>query len=68
MAQPYTYSHLQDFLAGLEADPLRAPHVRRAELCRTVAGNACEMLSGRRARHARTDRQPAGLVGSQPDW
>jgi hypothetical protein len=43
--RPYTYSFLQRYLAALCADPLRAGRVRRRELCRTLAGNRCDLLT-----------------------
>ena len=44
MCYPYTYSDLRAYLARLQADPLRARHVRRQRLALTIAGNECEML------------------------
>lgn len=44
MCYPYTYSDLRAYLARVQADPLRARHVRRQRLALTIAGNECEML------------------------
>ena len=44
MCYPYTYTDLRAYLARLQADPLRARHVRRQRLALTIAGNECEML------------------------
>ena len=44
MCYPYTYSDLRAYLARVQADPLRARHVRRQRLTLTIAGNECEML------------------------
>ena len=44
MCYPYSYSDLRAYLARLQADPLRARHVRRQRLALTIAGNECEML------------------------
>jgi len=42
---PYTYTDLQKYLEGLEADPARAPHLRRRALCYSVAQNRCEAVT-----------------------
>lgn len=42
---PYTYTMLNTDLHRLESDPNRSRYVRRRTLCRTLAGNACDMLS-----------------------
>ena len=44
MCYPYTYTDLRAYLARIQADPLRARHVRRQRLALTIAGNECEML------------------------
>lgn len=42
---PYTYTDLQGYLTALGADPVRSRHVRHRVLCRTLAGNTCDMLT-----------------------
>ena len=42
---PYTYSDLQRFLVKLESDPKTANYVYRRTLCRTLAGNKCDVLT-----------------------
>ena len=44
MCYPYSYSELRSYLARIQAEPLRARHVRRQRLALTIAGNECEML------------------------
>ncbi|KAG2836193.1 hypothetical protein PC116_g7551 [Phytophthora cactorum] len=43
--QPYTYTDLMDYLELLERDPQRSLTCRRTELCQSLAGNACDLLS-----------------------
>ena len=42
---PYTYSDLQRYLHALEMDPARGQHMRRRALCKTLAGNNCDLLT-----------------------
>eukprot|EP00818_Percolomonas_sp_WS_P003439 CAMPEP_0117437742 /NCGR_PEP_ID=MMETSP0759-20121206/1687_1 /TAXON_ID=63605 /ORGANISM="Percolomonas cosmopolitus, Strain WS" /LENGTH=840 /DNA_ID=CAMNT_0005229397 /DNA_START=1 /DNA_END=2523 /DNA_ORIENTATION=+ len=42
---PYTYSNLQNYLANLEADPIRRKLFKRRTLCHTLAGNNCDVLT-----------------------
>ena len=42
---PYTYSDLQDFLYQLQLQPGRNRTFRRSLLCRTLAGNRCDLLT-----------------------
>lgn len=42
---PYTYSDLQDDLLSLQLDTLKSKVVRRSLLCRTLAGNRCDILT-----------------------
>ena len=44
MCYPYTYTDLRAYLARIQAEPLRARHLRRQRLALTIAGNECEML------------------------
>ena len=44
MCYPYSYTELRSYLARIQAEPLRARHVRRQRLALTIAGNECEML------------------------
>jgi len=41
---PYTYSDLQVHLRTLQDDPERRKTFRRRTLCKTLAGNACDLL------------------------
>ncbi|KAL3667568.1 hypothetical protein V7S43_007122 [Phytophthora oleae] len=43
--QPYTYTDLMDYLELLERDPQRSVTCRRTELCQSLAGNACDLLT-----------------------
>ena len=42
---PFTYTDLQLFLAGLESEARTRRRCRRRLLCRTLAGNRCELLT-----------------------
>jgi hypothetical protein len=42
---PYTYSDLQRYLLKLQRTPRTRKLVRRAELCPTIAGNRCDLLT-----------------------
>jgi len=42
---PYRYSDLQSYLDELESDPIRSSRVKRRTLCRTLAGNQCDLLT-----------------------
>jgi hypothetical protein len=42
---PYTYSRLQRYLLSLQKDPARTRHLKRRTLCKTIAGNNCDMLT-----------------------
>ena len=42
---PYTYSDLQRYLHSLEMDPVRGQYMRRRALCKTLAGNNCDLLT-----------------------
>ncbi|OQR99295.1 metalloprotease family M14B [Achlya hypogyna] len=42
---PYTYTDLQEYLDRLEADPERSLVCRRTDLCQTLAGNSCDLLT-----------------------
>ncbi|GAB9473299.1 Reticulocyte-binding protein 2 a [Globisporangium polare] len=42
---PYTYTKLQRFLLSLQRDPDRNPHLKRRILCKTIAGNNCDLLT-----------------------
>lgn len=41
---PFTFTDLQDHLACLERDEVISTHFTRSELCRTLAGNRCDLL------------------------
>lgn len=42
---PYTYTDLQNYLEELKADPERSQYCRHRALCRTLAGNICDLLT-----------------------
>lgn len=42
---PYTYTDLQKYLYKLQSDPKRSKHVRRRLLCKSLAGNNCDLLT-----------------------
>ena len=42
---PYTYSDLRNDLAYIETDPGRSQHVQKKTLCKTLSGEACELLT-----------------------
>ena len=42
---PYTYSDLQLYLHGLRNDISRSPFVKKSLLCKTIAGNNCDLLT-----------------------
>ena len=41
---PYSYSDLQRYLNLLEADPKKRLRFKRREMCKTLAGNSCDLL------------------------
>lgn len=43
--QPYTYSELQSYLEGLEANPQNAKIFSRKLLTRTLAGNRVDLIT-----------------------
>ena len=42
---PYTFTDLQRYLRALENDPKRLGRFRRRPLCRTLAGNFCDVIT-----------------------
>jgi len=42
---PYTYTDLVEYLDKLEDDESKNKYFVRSTLCRTVAGNKCEVLT-----------------------
>ena len=42
---PYTFTRLQRFVRKIEEDPVRQKVFRRRLLCRTLSGNACDVLT-----------------------
>eukprot|EP00605_Chrysophyceae_sp_TOSAG23-4_P002552 GSChrysophyteH1.ASY1.ANO1.2817.1 assembled CDS len=42
---PYTYTDLQTYLLKLEADLNRSRFLRRNLLCKTIAGNSCDLVT-----------------------
>lgn len=42
---PYTFTRLQRFIRQIEKDPVRQKVFRRRLLCRTLSGNACDVLT-----------------------
>jgi len=45
MAYPYTYTDLSRYLASLEKDSTISKCMRRRTLCKTLAGNTCDLLT-----------------------
>ena len=48
---PYTYTDLQRFLTKIESDPRIRTILRRKLLCRSLAGNRCDVLTITNPRH-----------------
>lgn len=44
LSQPYSYTQLQLFLQSLQKDPYSKLHLRREELCRSLAANRVDLL------------------------
>lgn len=42
---PYTYTRLQRFLLSLQKDADRSRYIKRRVLCKTIAGNNCDLLT-----------------------
>uniref|UniRef100_K3WKC5 Peptidase M14 domain-containing protein n=1 Tax=Globisporangium ultimum (strain ATCC 200006 / CBS 805.95 / DAOM BR144) TaxID=431595 RepID=K3WKC5_GLOUD len=42
---PYTYTKLQRFLLSLQKDPDRNRFFKRRIICKTIAGNSCDLLT-----------------------
>ncbi|KAL4159924.1 hypothetical protein PRNP1_000496 [Phytophthora ramorum] len=42
---PYTYTRLQRFLLSLQKDPERRNNFKRRVMCKTIAGNNCDLLT-----------------------
>ena len=42
---PYTYTDLQNYLYRLQVDSRRKKHMRKSVLCKTIAGNNCDLLT-----------------------
>ncbi|KAG3249042.1 hypothetical protein PI124_g6288 [Phytophthora idaei] len=42
---PYTYTHLQQFLLFMQKDPDRRNNFKRRVMCKTIAGNNCDLLT-----------------------
>lgn len=42
---PYTYTKLQKYLLSLQKDPDRNRNLKRRVLCKTIAGNNCDLLT-----------------------
>lgn len=55
---PYTYTKLQRFLLSLQRDPDRSAHVKRRILCKTIAGNNCDLLTITDFSHEDSQDQP----------
>nr|CCA14438.1 APS kinase/ATP sulfurlyase/pyrophosphatase fusion protein putative [Albugo laibachii Nc14] len=43
--QPYTFTDLCEYCDNLEQDRERSPYLKRSELCLTLAGNVCDLLT-----------------------
>lgn len=59
---PYTYTDLRNDLATIEGDPDRSKFVRKANLCRTLSGEPCELLTITSADNLENFRQRKGVV------
>lgn len=59
---PYTYTDLRNDLAAIESDPERCKFVRKANLCRTLSGENCEVLTITSADNLENFRQRKGVV------
>ena len=42
---PYTYSDLNRYLSRLIADPKKRSRITRKNMCYTIAGNICDILT-----------------------
>ena len=42
---PYTYSELQKYIHSIELDPKKTIRMKRDTLCKTLAGNNCDVLT-----------------------
>uniref|UniRef100_H3G5Y4 Peptidase M14 domain-containing protein n=1 Tax=Phytophthora ramorum TaxID=164328 RepID=H3G5Y4_PHYRM len=42
---PYTYTRLQRFILSLQKDPERRNNFKRRVMCKTIAGNNCDLLT-----------------------
>ncbi|GMF09294.1 unnamed protein product [Phytophthora lilii] len=42
---PYTYTRLQRFMLSMQKDPERRNNFKRRVLCKTIAGNNCDLLT-----------------------
>ncbi|RLN70535.1 hypothetical protein BBJ28_00005210, partial [Nothophytophthora sp. Chile5] len=42
---PYTYTRLQRFVLGMQKNPERSRNFKRRVLCKTIAGNNCDLLT-----------------------
>jgi hypothetical protein len=45
MCYPYTYTDLNHYLYSLQCSPQKAPRMKREVLCKTLAGNNCDLLT-----------------------
>lgn len=59
---PYTYTDLRNDLATIEGDPDRCKFVRKANLCRSLSGEPCELLTITSADNLENFRQRKGVV------
>jgi hypothetical protein len=59
---PYTYSDLMQDLYDLESDPLRRRLFTRKVLCKTLAGNDCEVLTISEKCELEKMRQKKGII------
>ncbi|KAM3136568.1 hypothetical protein pb186bvf_011371 [Paramecium bursaria] len=42
---PYTYTNLVNYLNGILVDPDKSQYISRKELCHTLGGNSCDVLT-----------------------
>ena len=59
---PYTYTDLRNDIAAIESDPARNKLVRKANLCRTLSGENCELLTITSADNLENFRMRKGIV------
>lgn len=61
---PYTFSYLQELLAGLAAHPYAGKLFQRGSLCATIAGRSCDLITigEKDAERSETERKRVAVV------